>query len=64
MQKLTLAAWARLVGVSRATAIQWANAKRIKVTRPTIGVILVDENEPRPKPMKPWEASKEKISPY
>jgi predicted site-specific integrase-resolvase len=64
MHKLTLAAWARSVGVSRATALQWVNAKRIKVSRPTVGVILVDEDEPRPKPMKPWETSREKISPY
>jgi predicted site-specific integrase-resolvase len=64
MQKLTLAAWARKVEASRATALQWANAKRIKVSRPTVGVILVDEDEPRPKPMKPWETSRKKITPY
>lgn len=54
--KITLSKWAEKVGVSRNRAREWATSKppRIKAENPTFGVWLIDENEPRPKPLRPW----------
>lgn len=52
--KLNLSQWARKNKVSRNTAYTWATNKRINAENPAYGVWLIDENEPRPKPLRPW----------
>jgi predicted site-specific integrase-resolvase len=62
--KLTLTGWAKKVGVSRQRAQEWMLQGRIKFERPAIGVILIEENEPRPKPMTPYQKKHEEEEMY
>jgi hypothetical protein len=58
--KITLAAWARKNNISRQLALNWANAGRLlSIDHPTSGVWLIDENEQRPIPLRPWHKARE-----
>lgn len=61
MTLITLSEWARRRGVSRQKAHEWMVDGRIAPYHPCPGVVLIDENEPRPKKMKPWERVKDKF---
>jgi predicted site-specific integrase-resolvase len=54
MSKIRLTQWARKNGISVNTAIAWAIARRIKTEHPISGIWIIDDNEKRPKPMRPW----------
>lgn len=51
---ITLAKWAKKVGVSRQRAAQWVRDGRIPIERPCDGVVLINENTKRPLACKPY----------
>jgi predicted site-specific integrase-resolvase len=60
--KLTIAGYARKIGVSRQVVSEWLRYGRIKAEHPASGVWLIDANEPRPLKMRPWDKErKERI---
>lgn len=61
MKQITLSEWARRNKVSRQKAHEWMVDGRIASDHPCPGVVLIDENEPRPKKLKPWERVKDKL---
>jgi predicted site-specific integrase-resolvase len=60
----SLMGYAKIHGVSRQTVYAWIAAKRIKAKQPRPGVWMIDEEEPRPKPMTPWQRKHEEDSVY
>ena len=53
-KKIRLSVWANRIGVSLNTAITWARAGRIEAEHLMPGVWIIDMNQIRPKPMRPW----------
>jgi uncharacterized protein YjcR len=61
-RKLNIKEFAKKCNVSSTVVRKWIAEKRIAFDSPISGVILIDENEKRPKKMNPWQRYHEKDS--